>query len=275
MTLNCNGILLDLNTPKIMGILNVTPDSFYDGGKWHSDKLLLQQVEAMLEDGASIIDIGGVSSKPGAQEVSLQEELKRVVPVVGTIAKQFPEALISIDTFRAEVAQQGIEAGGHIINDISAGTLDKKLIETVAELRVPYILMHMQGIPKNMQNNPSYSNVLLNIFDFFIERVRFLQQAGIKDVVLDVGFGFGKTLEHNYTLLKHLSTFHLLNIPILAGISRKSMIWKALKSSPDKALNGTTALHMVALQQGAKILRVHDVKEAVEVIQLHSMLEMQ
>lgn len=272
MTLNCNGTLLDLNQPQIMGILNLTPDSFYDGGKWSSKELILQQVAQMLEDGASIIDVGGMSSKPGAATVSTAEELKRVVPIVSAIAKQFPKALISIDTFRAEVAAQAIHAGADIVNDISAGVLDQDLLETVADLNVPYILMHMQGIPKNMQNKPQYSNVLLNVFDFFIERLNTLQQLGIKEVVLDVGFGFGKTLAHNYTLLNYLSTFKALKLPVLAGVSRKSMIWKALNNNPQQALNGTTALHMVALQQGAKILRVHDVKPAMEVIELWTCL---
>lgn len=268
MTLNCNGILLDLTQPQIMGILNLTPDSFYDGAKWTTKDLIVAHVAKMLEDGATIIDIGGISSKPGAKQVLEQEELKRVIPIVKAIAKQFPQAIISVDTFRAAVARQAVEAGAHIINDISAGKLDTDLLSTVADLQVPYILMHMQGIPKNMQNNPQYSNVLLNVFDFFIERLNTLQQIGIKELILDVGFGFGKTLAHNYKLLHYLSTFRLLKLPVLAGISRKSMIWKALDNSPQQALNGTTALHMVALQQGAKILRVHDVKPAMEVIKL-------
>lgn len=268
MTLNCNGILLDLTQPQIMGILNVTPDSFYDGAKWTTKDLILKQVAKMLEDGATVIDIGGVSSKPGAQQVLEQEELKRVIPVVQAIANRFPQAIISVDTFRAAVARQAVEAGAHIINDISAGKLDTDLLSTVADLQVPYILMHMQGTPKNMQKNPQYNNILLNVFDFFIERLNTLQQMGIKELILDVGFGFGKTLAHNYELLHQLSTFRLLKLPILVGISRKSMIWKALDNSPQQALNGTTALHMVALQQGAKILRVHDVKPAMEVIKL-------
>ena len=272
-SINCKGKLLDLSSPVIMGILNVTPDSFFDGGRYQQEKSILQQVEKMLKDGATIIDIGGMSSRPGAEFVSIETELKRVIPIVEKIVQQFPEAIISIDTIRAKVAQEGIEAGGHIINDISTGQFDEDLLPTVAKLDVPYILMHMQGKPSTMQQAPTYNNVLLEVTDFFIQKIEALRTLGVKDIILDVGYGFGKTVEHNYQLLKYLSDFKIFDLPLLAGISRKSMICKVLKVNPPKALNGTTALHMVALQQGAKILRVHDVKEAKQVIQLWQQLE--
>lgn len=269
MSLLCNGKLLDLTRPLVMGILNVTPDSFFDGGKYDGEHAVLLQAEKMLQEGASILDIGGASSRPGAVEVPELEEMERVVPVITAILEKFPEAIISIDTWRASVASAAIKAGASIVNDISAGSLDPKMFQTVADLGVPYILMHMQGTPGTMQHSPHYEDIVTEVLDFFIRKVAALRALGVKDIVLDPGFGFGKTVEHNYTLLKRMETFHnVLDLPILAGISRKSMVCKPLGIPPAEALNGTTALHMVALQHGANILRVHDVREAREVIRL-------
>jgi dihydropteroate synthase len=272
LTLNCSGKILSLHQPVVMGILNVTPDSFYDGGKYQNEKAVLNQVEKMLQDGAAIIDIGGMSSRPGAEIISEKEELNRVIPHLINIQKEFPDAIVSIDTINSKIAKAAIENGASLVNDISSGRIDEKMFETVAELGVPYVLMHMQGKPKDMQKNPNYENVIQEILDFFIKEIDKLQNLGIKDIVLDVGFGFGKTVQHNYQILKNLHVFKMLEYPILAGISRKSMIHKVLDITPKEALNGTTALHMVALQEGAKILRVHDVKEAVEVVKLHDVL---
>jgi len=274
MTLNCRGRLLDLSEPVVMGILNATPDSFFDGGRFVDEKAVVARVRKMLAEGAVVIDVGGVSTRPGAAEVSQQEELHRVMPVVESIKKHFPDAVVSIDTWRSKVAQEAVGAGAAIVNDISAGRFDPGLFETVAALDVPYILMHMQGAPKTMQQNPHYENVVNEVLDFFIEKLEKLRRLGIKDIVLDPGFGFGKTVEHNFHLLKNLAVFeHVLDLPVLAGISRKSMICKVLKVNPEHALNGTTALHVEALRQGARILRVHDVKEAAEVIALWKALE--
>lgn len=267
--MNCRGRLLDLSSPVVMGILNLTPDSFFDGGRYPDLSSVLSQAEKMLHDGAVLLDVGGASSRPGAVEVPENEELSRVVPVIEVLAAKFPEAYISIDTWRARVAREAIQAGACIVNDISAWELDPNLLPTVAELQVPYILMHMQGRPGTMQQNPQYEEVTTDVLDFLIRKIEQLEQAGVYDLVIDPGFGFGKTLEHNFELLKNLNAFvRILQRPVLAGISRKSMICKTLGVKPADALNGTTALHMVALQQGAAILRVHDVKEAVEVIQL-------
>lgn len=251
-----------------MGILNVTPDSFYDGGKYHGEKELLLQAEKMLSEGAAILDVGGVSTRPGAQEVTEKEELNRILPVLRNLAKAFPDVILSIDTYRSVVGKAAVAEGASIINDISAGALDEKLFEAVASLKVPYILMHMQGTPATMHSNPQYQDVTREVADFFIEKLDMLRQAGVQDIVLDPGFGFGKTVEHNYTLLRELADFNVFGLPVLAGISRKSMVCKPLKVNPDKALNGTTALHSLALLNGANILRVHDVKEVKEVIQL-------
>lgn len=273
ITLNCKGQLLSLEKPIVMGILNVTPDSFYDGGQYTANSTILQQAEEMLTAGAKIIDIGGMSSRPGAEIIETTEELKRVIPAIEIIIKAFPDAIISIDTIRSTVAKAAVEAGASIINDISAGKLDDNFYQTVAELEVPYILMHMLGKPKNMQDKPVYEDISLTILDFFIKEVGKLRKLGIKDIILDPGFGFGKTIDHNYQMLNKMHTFKILDLPILAGISRKSMIHKFLEITPQTALNGTTALNMVALQQGAKILRVHDVQEAVETIKLYLQLE--
>lgn len=267
-TLNCSGKLLLLNEPIVMGILNVTPDSFYDGGKYTQEKNILQQVEKMLNEGATIIDVGGMSSRPGAEIIEEAEELQRVLPIIKSILQHFPDTIVSVDTVRAEVARQSIEAGASIVNDISAGRIDENMYATIAELNVPYILMHMAGQPKDMQKSPDYKDVVQEVLDFFIKEVGKLRALGIKDIVLDPGFGFGKTVSHNYELLKNMNVFHILGLPILTGISRKSMICKPLSIQPIDALNGTTALHVIALQQGSKILRVHDVKEAIQTIQL-------
>jgi len=267
-TLNCNGRLLDISTPIVMGILNVTPDSFYDGGRYKDLDAILKQAEKMLQEGAKIIDVGGMSSRPRSLKVPINEELKRVVSSIKAIRERFPDTFISIDTVWAKVAQEAVGAGADIVNDISAGSMDEALISTVGALGVPYILMHIQGTPQTMQNEPHYEDVATDILDFFIKKIAELHQNGIHDIVLDPGFGFGKTIEHNYTILKKMSVFQITDLPLLAGISRKSMIYKVLNTTPDKALNGTTALNMIALQNGANILRVHDVREAVEVIDL-------
>jgi dihydropteroate synthase len=268
-TLSCRGRLLDLSHPVVMGILNVTPDSFYDGGRYTESDAWLQQAEKMLSEGAAILDIGGASSRPGAVEVEETEEIRRVTAAIGTILHRFPETLISVDTWRASVAQAAVEAGAVIVNDISAGRLDPDMYETVAALDVPYILMHMKGTPADMQQKPVYENVVTEVLDFIIAEVQRLRGLGIKDIVVDPGFGFGKTIQHNFELLKNMHVFgKVTGLPVLAGLSRKSMTYKFLGISPDQALNGTSALNMVALQQGASILRVHDVREAVQVVQL-------
>ncbi len=272
MTINCNGQLIDLTLPKVMGILNITPDSFYDGGTLKSDASILKRTAQMLTEGATFIDVGGYSSKPGAKDVSVEEELSRVLPAVRMITREFPKAFVSVDTFRSEVAKACVAEGAHLVNDISAGKLDAQMLSTVAQLKVPYIAMHMQGTPQTMQQNPSYQDVVFEIrkeLSLLLEETKALQ---IKDVIVDVGFGFGKTIEHNYQLLKHLELFKALDAPILVGLSRKSMIYKVLNSSAQEALNGTTALHSIALTKGAHILRVHDVKEAIECVQLIDML---
>lgn len=272
-TINCKGRLLSLETPIVMGILNITPDSFYIGSRVQHEDEILRQAEKMLSEGAAILDIGGMSTRPGAAILTVEEELARVLPAIEMIVAHFPDAILSIDTVQAAVARQAVAAGASIVNDISAGRMDDAMYETVAELNAPYVLMHMQGTPQTMQQNPSYENVVREVLDFFITEVGKLRALGIKDIILDAGFGFGKTLQHNYQLLQHLHVFQILELPILTGISRKSMIYKPFGGSAKEALNGTTALHMVALQQGSKILRVHDVKEAVEVIQLWEQLK--
>ena len=251
-----------------MGILNVTPDSFYDGGRYEQEKAILQQAEKMLTEGATILDIGGMSSRPNAAIIAVETELKRVIPAIESIVKRFPKALLSIDTVQSQVAKAAVEAGAAMVNDISAGSVDSALFQTVADLKVPYILMHIQGLPKNMQVNPNYQNVVQEVMDFFVKKLAHLKKLGIKDLLLDVGFGFGKTLEQNYQLLQNLNTFELFDEPMLVGISRKSMIYKPLNIKPIEALNGTTTLNTIALLKGAKILRVHDVKAAIEATKL-------
>lgn len=267
-SLNIKGKIFDLSTPKVMGILNITPDSFYNKSRTTSVNDALRKTEQFLSEGASFIDIGGYSSRPGALDISADEELSRLIPIVEAIRKSFPEAIISIDTFRAKVADETINAGAHIINDISAGDMDAEMFSTVAKLQVPYIFMHMQGIPQNMQQNPLYGNVVLDVIDYLASKVAKLKALHVNDIILDPGFGFGKTTEHNYQLLNQLEDFKIFKLPVLAGFSRKGMIHKVLGISAAQALNGTTVLNTIALQKGAKILRVHDVKEAVECVKL-------
>lgn len=272
MTINCNGALIDLSTPRVMGVLNVTPDSFYDGGKYTKDTPILKRVESILEQGATFIDLGAYSSRPGAEVVSTEEEIRRSVPITQLIVKHFPEAIISVDTFRAEVAKQNIENGASIINDISGGLLDPNMLSTVGKLQVPYILMHMKGNPKNMQEQSHYRNMIKELLYYFSERVAEARAHKINDIIVDPGFGFSKSLEQNYELMAKLDIFHIINLPIFVGISRKSMIYKLLDTQPKDALNGTTSLNTLALSKGAHILRVHDVKEAVECVKIHQMI---
>ena len=273
LSINCNGDLVDLTTPKVMGIINVTPDSFYDGGKFKDEKSLLKQAEKMLVDGADFIDVGAYSSRPGANFVSEVEELKRITPIVKLIIKSFPNCKISIDSFRSKVINECVGIGASISNDISAGKLDPMMMETVGRLNIPYIMMHMRGTPKTMQNKTNYKNIVNQVFEYFSERILTARHNKINDIIIDVGFGFAKTIEQNYVLLKKLNYFNSLNYPILTGISRKSMIYNLLDCTSSEALNGTTALNMVALINGSKILRVHDVKQAVECVCLYNALE--
>ncbi len=267
-TLNCKGKLTDLSKPSVMAILNITPDSFYSKSRMASVEDALEQSAKFLEAGAKFIDIGAYSSRPGATDVGETEEIERLVPVVKAISQTFPDAIISVDTFRAKVAEEAINAGAHIINDIAAGNLDEKMFETVAKLQVPYIMMHMKGTPQHMQNNPTYDNVSKEVFSYFSEKIKILNQLGVKDIILDPGFGFAKTLDHNYELLRNLQMLSFFDLPLLVGFSRKSMITKALHIKTEDALNGTTVLNTTALLKGANILRVHDVKEAVECVEL-------
>lgn len=271
--INCQGHLLDLSYPIVMGILNVTPDSFYDGGKFKEESAQIRQVEQMVKQGATVIDVGGMSSRPGAEIIGEGEEQSRVIPVIKMIKHHFPEVIVSIDTVYSGTAKAAVENGAGIINDISAGKIDPKMYQMVAELNVPYVLMHMQKRPETMQQNPEYENVMVDMIDFFIQEVGKLRNLNVKDIILDPGFGFGKTINHNYQILKQMADFSILNLPMLAGISRKSMIYKILETTPEEALNGTSALNMVALQQGARILRVHNVKPAMEVIRLFHQLQ--
>lgn len=273
MTINCKGNLIDLSTPKVMGILNITPNSFYDGGKFQEATVILNQVEKMLNEGATFIDIGAYSSKPNADFVSKEEELQRILPVVQQIINQFPEVILSIDTFRAEVAKQCILNGAALINDISAGHLDEKMLPTIAELQVPYIMMHMKGNPLTMQSLAHYDDIVKEMIYYFSERIFEARKLGINDLIVDPGFGFAKTLEQNYEVMQKLDIFKQLELPLLVGISRKSMIYKTLETSAQEALNGTTFLNAIALEKGANILRVHDVKEAVEGVKLFGMMK--
>ena len=259
---------MDLSSPQIMGILNVTPDSFYDGGKYKDLSAAIDQVGKMIEEGATIIDVGGMSSRPGADIISEKEELSRVIPVIFEIAKQYPDSIISVDTLNAKVADRAINAGASMVNDISGGLHDAEIIDVVSDHKVPYVIMHMKGTPKDMQQQAEYKDVTLDVLSFFAERLRLMKAKGIADVIIDPGFGFGKTLAHNYKLLKQLSVFRVLDVPLLCGVSRKSMIYKLLKVPPEEALNGTTAAHMIALMGGANLLRVHDVKEAAQTIRI-------
>ena len=275
MTINCKGQLIDLASPKVMGILNVTPNSFFDGGKYKTESVILSQVGKMLSDGATFIDIGAYSSKPSAEFVSEKEELNRIVPVVNLILEKFPDCLISIDTFRSEVAKVCLENGVAIINDISAGNLDDKMLETIAKYNVPYIMMHMRGTPQTMQTMANYDNIVKEMLFYFSQRIAEARSLGINDLIIDPGFGFAKTLEQNYEVLQKLELFEMLELPLLAGFSRKSMIYKTLNSNAQEALNGTSVLNTIALTKGAKILRVHDVKEAMECVTLFNKLNNQ
>ncbi|CAM4002529.1 dihydropteroate synthase [Flavobacterium weaverense] len=268
MTINCKGILVDLSIPKVMGILNVTPNSFYDGGKYKSKSEILYQVEKMLLDGASFIDVGAYSSKPNADFVSETEEISRIVPVVELILKHFPDSFLSIDTFRSEVAAIALKSGAAIINDISAGMLDEKMLETVGKFNVPYIMMHMRGTPQTMQTMTNYNDIVKEMLFYFSEKVAAARKFGINDLIIDPGFGFAKTLEQNYEVFQKLDLFKILDLPLLTGVSRKSMIYKSLDIKIKDSLNGTTVLNTLALTKGAKIIRVHDVKEAVECVTL-------
>jgi len=269
-TIVCGGEIIDLSTPKVMGILNLTPDSFYDGGKLKDEKALLFQAEKHLTEGATFLDLGAVSTRPNADEVALEEELKRIVPAVEVLSKNFPNAKLSIDTFRAKVAKETILAGAHMINDISGGTMDEAMFETIAKLNVPYVMMHLKGTPQTMQSLAQYENVTQEVFQFLLERSHALKQLGVHDVILDPGFGFAKDLNQNYQLMHELDQLQKIGLPILVGISRKSMINKVLNTKAAEALNGTTALNTIALQKGASILRVHDVKEAAECVKIIS-----
>ena len=272
MTINCKGKLVDLSCPKVMGILNLTPNSFYDGGRYSDKKAILSQVQKMLYQGATFIDVGAYSSKPNADFVSEEEELQRLIPVVELLVNTFPEILISVDTFRSKVAENAIEAGAVLINDISAGSLDENMMQTVAKLQVPYIMMHMKGTPNTMQSLTQYDDILQEIMFYFAEKIQLARSFGINDLIIDPGYGFAKTTEQNFELMHKSEILKQLKLPVLVGISRKSMIYKTLKNSAQEALNGSTALNAFALMKGARILRVHDVKEAVETIALYEAL---
>ena len=267
-TINCKGNLIDLSTPKVMGIINLTPDSFYDGGKLTSEKEILLKAEQMLKEGATFLDLGAYSSRPGAQFVSEKEEIDRVLPVIKILLNEFPETLLSIDTFRSNVADESISAGASLINDISAGKLDDHMFKIIAQHQVPYVMMHMRGTPELMMKNTDYTDLTKEVLYYFSERIAKARSFGINDLIVDPGFGFSKTLDQNYDLFNDLELFRYLNAPLLIGISRKSMIQKKIKTTAADSLNGTTALHAIAIQKGVSILRVHDVKEAFETINL-------
>jgi dihydropteroate synthase len=271
-TLNAGGKLIDLSTPKVMGIINLTPDSFYAGSRKQDIDAVLIQAEKMLSEGAAFLDLGAYSSRPGAEDISMQQEMDRLLPAVEAIIATYPDAILSIDTFRSKVAETAIKAGAHIINDISGGQLDADMFAIVAKLQVPYILMHMKGNPQNMNLQANYENVFDEVYDYFTDKYYQLKQLGVKDVIIDPGFGFAKKAEHSYELMRRLEEFNALQLPVLVGISRKRMIYNGLRITADEALNATTALNTIALTKGANILRVHDVKEAVEAVQLWEMV---
>ncbi len=271
-SINCKGKLIDLSQPKVMGILNSTPNSFYDGGKYKSETEIVNQVDKMLTEGATFIDVGAYSSKPNAEFVSEEEELNRLLPILELLVNTFPDILISVDTFRSNVASKSIENGACMINDISAGLLDKKMIEIVAKCQVPYIMMHMKGTPQTMQTLTQYDDLVKDILYYFSERISVARSFGLNDIIVDLGFGFAKTIEQNFELMHKLELISMLDLPMLVGISRKSMIYKTLETTAENALNGSTFLHAIALQKGAKILRVHDVKEAMECVKLYEKL---
>ncbi|WP_299155758.1 dihydropteroate synthase [uncultured Christiangramia sp.] len=268
MFINCRGNLIDLSEPKVMGIINITPDSFFEGSRKQTDKEILSSTEKMLKEGASFLDVGAYSSRPGAQDISEEEELERIIPKLKLLEQHFPEVNFSVDTFRSRVAKEAVENGAAIINDISAGNLDAQMIETVASLKVPYIMMHMKGTPQTMKDLNQYEDLTADILFYFSEKISAARKAGIKDIIIDPGFGFAKNIAQNFELLNKLDLFKNLELPFLAGLSRKSLIWKTLNSTPEDALNGTSILNTIALNKGASILRVHDVKEAMECIKL-------
>lgn len=267
-TINCAGRLIDLSTPHVMGIVNCTPDSFYDGGRLSSDHAILSQVEKMLDEGATFIDVGGYSSRPDGQDISVEEECQRVLPVLELVGTSFPSVALSCDSFRESVITKALQHGANLVNDISAGLLDANMLATVGRAKVPYIMMHMRGTPQTMKSQAVYTDLLHEVIFYFSERIAAARAAGINDVIIDPGYGFAKTIAQNFELLQHLNLLQSLDVPILAGLSRKSMIYRTLEITAQEALNGTTALHMVALQQGVAILRVHDVQEAMETIAL-------
>jgi len=267
-TLNCRGRLLTFDSPIVMGIINVTPDSFYSGSRQSTVDAALQKAEQMINEGATILDLGGQSTRPNSKQISAEEEAERVCPAIEAVHKQFPYAIISVDTYYALVAEEALQAGASIVNDISAGTLDNNMLSTVANLKAPYICMHMKGSPENMQQHAIYENVTREVLDYFIQRIHVCKKAGINDVIIDPGFGFAKTITHNFELLRNLSVFKMLEKPIIAGLSRKSTVYKTLGITSEEALNGTTVMNTLALLNGANILRAHDVKEAVEAIKL-------
>jgi dihydropteroate synthase len=271
-SLNCNGRLVSLHTPLVMGILNLTSDSFYEGSRLGSTNDVLERADKMLSEGADILDIGGQSTRPGSNRLTAKEELQKVIPAIKAILQKHPTAILSIDTYHAEVASAAVKAGVAIVNDISAGNMDTEMINTVAALGVPYICMHMKGTPETMQHEAHYADVTKEVLDFFIQKTYECKNAGIKDIIIDPGFGFGKTIEHNYELLSKLELLRILDVPLMVGLSRKATIYKTLGVTAAEALNGTTVLNTIAVQKGANILRVHDVKEAKEVIQLTSRL---
>ena len=263
-----DSIIFSTENPIIMGIVNLTKDSFYDGGRYSSEKEIILKVKSMLDEGASIIDMGAQSSRPGATKISSEEEIKKLIPIIKLLKNKFRDIIISIDTFWSNTAKECALTGADIINDISAGEIDKEMFPTIAQLNIPYIMMHMQGTPEYMQKNPSYDNIITEITDYFIYRINKLHKLGFQNIIIDPGFGFGKTIKHNYQLLNNLNSLNSLNTPILVGTSRKSMIYKVLETTPENALNGTSITNTIALQNGANILRVHDVKEAMECIKI-------
>ena len=268
MTINCKGKLIDLSTPKVMGILNLTPDSFFDGGKYKNEKSILLRVEQMLTEGATFIDIGAYSSRPGAIHISEEEEISRIVKIIILIIKKFPESILSIDTFRSRVALECLEEGATIINDITSGEYDEKILSVAFKYNAPYIMMHMKGMPYNMQSKNDYNNLIKEIIFYFSKKIQLAKKHQLNDIIIDPGFGFSKNIEQNFELLKNLNVFKNINLPILVGLSRKSMIYKLLNTSPNEALNGTSVLNTIALSNGASILRVHDIKEAIECIKI-------
>jgi len=268
-TLNCKGRLLVIDKPVVMGILNLTPDSFYSGSRVQEMEQVLQRAGQMIDDGATILDIGGQSTRPGSNRISAEEELQRVLPAIKSIKEKYPSTFLSIDTYHSTVAKEAVTAGADMVNDISAGEMDMQMLSTVAAINVPYIAMHMKGTPETMQQNATYEDVTKEVVDYFIHKMEACKNVGIKDIIIDPGFGFGKTIEHNFQLLKKLEVLNIFNVPVLAGLSRKATIYKTLQLTPEESLNGTTVLNTIAITKGAAVLRVHDVKEAMQVIQLY------